>query len=196
MNVSVGECEQAFAAAAAADGIALTRYKLPWINQRGHLGLPPKAGDAAAVLEEIFDALGGIRPEQAAKRTTPLPGDFIHVATNTVIEVDEAQHFTSFRHLSLSLYPTTQPLNFDAIEYSTLCHSLAPQADAYRRTKTAVAFGVGGRQRQRAYHDALRDLALPAMGHPPIIRAAAPDGNGRAAYARARERVRNAIFDV
>jgi hypothetical protein len=41
-------------------------------------------------------------------------------------------------------------------------------------------------QRERAYHDALRDLATPAMGHPPLIRIPAPDGDGAAAYERHR----------
>ena len=50
----------------------------------------------------------------------------------------------------------------------------------------AKGFGFGGVQRERAYHDALRDLATPAMGHPPLIRIAALDGDGAAAYARHR----------
>ena len=45
-------------------------------------------------------------------------------------------------------------------------------------------------QRERAYHDALRDLATPAMGHPPLIRIAATDGDGAAAYARHRDSLR------
>jgi hypothetical protein len=49
-----------------------------------------------------------------------------------------------------------------------------------------VRFGFGGRQRERAYHDALRDLAVPAMGHPPVLRVAAVEGDGAAAYARHR----------
>jgi hypothetical protein len=40
--------------------------------------------------------------------------------------------------------------------------------------------------RERAYHDALRDLATPAMGHPPLVRIAVLDGDGAAAYARHR----------
>ena len=44
----------------------------------------------------------------------------------------------------------------------------------------------GGVQRERAYHDALRDLATPAMGHPPVVRIAAVDGDGAAAYRRNR----------
>jgi hypothetical protein len=51
----------------------------------------------------------------------------------------------------------------------------------------AKGFGFGGRQRERAYHDALRDLAVPAMGHPPVVRVAAVDGDGAAAYARHRQ---------
>lgn len=39
-------------------------------------------------------------------------------------------------------------------------------------TKTAIGFGPGGRQ--RAYNDALRDLVTPTLGHPPVIRVAAP----------------------
>jgi hypothetical protein len=50
----------------------------------------------------------------------------------------------------------------------------------------AKGFGFGGVPRERAYHDALRDLATPAMGHPPLIRIAAVDGDGSAAYARHR----------
>ena len=41
--------------------------------------------------------------------------------------------------------------------------------------------------RERAYHDALRDLATPAMGLPPLVRIAALDGDGVAAYLRHRE---------
>ena len=46
------------------------------------------------------------------------------------------------------------------------------------RGLAAKGFGFGGVQRERAYHDALRDLATPAMGHPPLVRIAAVDGDG------------------
>jgi hypothetical protein len=45
--------------------------------------------------------------------------------------------------------------------------------------------------RERAYHDALYDLAVPAMGHPPVVRIAAVDGDGAAAYERHRARLRS-----
>ena len=64
----VGDCERAFAAAAARDGIALERARDSWLNQRGHLGLPDDVAGAAQVLGLVFDALGGRPEEQAAKR--------------------------------------------------------------------------------------------------------------------------------
>jgi hypothetical protein len=59
------------------------------------------------------------------------------------------------------------PFGFDPDHYRELCRFWQAKADKYRRTKEARGFGVGGRQRQRAYYDSLRDLATPAMGHPP-----------------------------
>jgi hypothetical protein len=57
-------------------------------------------------------------------------------------------------------------LGFDLSRYRKLCRKWCEKSDKYRRTKEARGFGANGRQRQRAYYDALRDLATPAMGHP------------------------------
>lgn len=189
----VGDCENAFLEAARGEGLGLARCKTPWLNQRGHFGLPDRASNVTGPLHDIFLSLGGQAPEQAAKRTTALPGDFIHVETGTIIEIDELQHFTSFRLKSFKYYPAGYPLDFGVEEYQELCRRFAPKADKYRQAKAAAAFGPGGRQRQRAYYDALRDLATPAMGHPPIIRVPAPDGNGAAAFERNRERILRAL---
>lgn len=182
----VGDCERAFEAAAARDGITLERARETWLNQRGHLGLPEAAQRAREVLAAIFEALGGRLEEQAAKRLTPLPGDFRHAQTGTLIEIDESQHFTSHRLATLDRYPDDVPLGFDIEHYRDLCQEWATRSDRYRASKAAVGFGDGGRQRQRAYHDALRDLAAPEMGRPPVVRVAAPDRDGEAAYERVR----------
>ena len=78
-------------------------------------------------------------------------------------------------------------IGFDAGEYRRRCQELAPVSDTIARGMAAKAFGFGGVQRERAYHDALFDLATPAMGHPPLIRVAAVDGDGAAAYRRMRD---------
>ncbi|MQW77090.1 hypothetical protein GHK92_14510 [Nocardioides sp. dk4132] len=151
--------------------------------------MPAEAHAAAPALHRIFTALGGVEADQAAKRLTALPGDFLHPESMTFIEVDEHQHFTSRRVATLDLYPEAAALGFDRGEYRALCRDWASRADRYRASKSAVAFGPRGRQAQRAYHDALRDLAVPAMGHPPVVRVAAPEREGALAYLRVRERL-------
>ncbi len=185
----VGDCQEAFRLAAATDGVSLVGLRHPWLNQRGHLGLPDEAHGAHAALETIFLALGGLPSLLEGARTTALPNDFFHEATGTLVEVDEFQHFTSHRLLALSLYPAKSPLGFDRDEYMALCRETAPKADKYRASKEAKCFGPGGRQRQRAYNDALRDLAAPALGHPGVIRAPAIDQDGRCAWQSVRHRL-------
>jgi hypothetical protein len=185
----VGDCENAFLEAAAHEGIELVRYKQPWLNQRGHFGLPGDAGAAFIPLDKIFYDLGGDSEAQSAKRTTALAGDFIHPPTGTMIEIDEVQHFTSYRMRTFAHYPADASLGFDSDEYVNLCRKYSRTADKYRLNKAASGFGPCGRQRQRAYNDALRDLVIPAMGKPPLIRIPAPDGNGAAAFDRNRVRI-------
>jgi hypothetical protein len=184
-----GDCQREFAEAATADGIVFVAQSLPWLTQRGHLDLPDEAATAATALAQIFLALGGDLSILATAQPRRLAGDFLHQHSGTLVEVDESQHFTSARLKSLSLYPASVPFGFDLDEYRLLCDDLRSKSDGYFRAKAARGFGVGGRQRQRAYYDSLRDLAAPAMGHPPLIRIAAPDRDGRAAYARHRDRL-------
>lgn len=191
--MAVGDCEREFASSAARDGVVLSRYRLPAINQRGHFGLPSEAESAIVALQSIFRDLGGRSGEQSSKRLTALPGDFLHEPSATIIEIDEFQHFTSHRRISFDRYPAGASLNYDFLHYRDLCDELSPKADAYRRTKNAVGFGAGGRQRQRAYNDALRDLVLPLVGYQPIIRIPAVHGDGARAYQENRERIRSAL---
>lgn len=192
----VGAAQANFARAAARDGIQLEAARVPWINQQGHFALPSPAAEVVGpALEAIFRALDGEAAAQMGKRQTPLPGDFYHAPTGTFIETDETQHFTSFRLLTFELYPDGVPLGFGRRFYMDLCRQLAPGADRYRAAKAATGFGIGGRQKQRAYNDALRDLTIPAMGYPPVIRVPILDGNGSAAYGRYREALLRALSD-
>ena len=105
-----------------------------------------------------------------------------------MIEVDEAAHFTLVPpDGARALSAPTSPSGFDLGEHRALCREWCARTDGLDRGLAAKGFGFGGRQRERAYHDALRDLAVPAMGHPPVVRIAAVDGDGAAAYARHRE---------
>jgi hypothetical protein len=188
-----GDTQREFAVAAAEDGIAFERQSLPWLCERGHLALPDSAKEARTLLEQIYLALGGDLDVLAAARANRLPGDFIYPETGTLVEVDEFQHFTTARLKSLGLYPDALPLGYNVDQYRDLCRRWRRESDGYHRTKHARGFGVGARQKQRAYYDALRDIATPAMGHPPVVRIAAPLRNGGAAYADHRDVLRAAL---
>ncbi|MBA2359786.1 MAG: hypothetical protein H0V79_02420 [Actinobacteria bacterium] len=184
-----GDCQREFAEAAAEDGIELQPQSFSWLCQQGHLALPDEARKAADLLERIYLALGGDLDVLATARRTRLPGDFVHEPTGTLIEIDESQHFTSARLTALDLYPDDVALGFDLDHYKALCRKWRQASDGYYRKKAAPGFGVGGRQRQRAYYDALRDLAAPSMGQPPVIRIDVPLREGRVAYRTRRERL-------
>ncbi len=171
-----------------------------WLCEQGHLGLervaklrrdPALVAPVTAALEQlaaIYARLGGdVAVLSASRANLLLPVDLVHEPTGTVIEVDEAAHFTSFRLAALELYRPDATVGFDLDEHMELCRAWCARTDGLARGLAAKGFGFGGVQRERAYHDALRDLATPAMGHPPLVRIAAVDGDGAAAYARNRE---------
>jgi hypothetical protein len=189
----------AFAQAAAADGLALGSRSFDWLCEQGHVGLERVAQDrrdpslvgpvtaAVDLLGAIYARLkGDISVLYASRENLLLPVDLVHEPTGTVIEVDDPPHFTSFRLVSLELYPRDVAVGFDLEEQKELCRAWCSRTDGLERGLAAKGFGFGGVQRERAYHDALRDLATPAMGHPPVVRIAAVDGDGAAAYRRHR----------
>ena len=198
--MALDDMRAAFAEAAAEDGIELQNQSFDWLCEQGHVGLErvAKARRDPALVAPVTAALdvlaviyarlkGDVSVLHASRENLLLPVDLVHVPTGTVIEVDGREHFTSSRLLTLDLYPAGTPLGFDLEAYRELCREWCATTDALSRGLPAKGFGFGGVQRERAYHDALRDLATPAMGHPPLIRLAAVDGDGATAYARNRD---------
>ena len=195
-----GDVQSAFARAAAQDGIVLAGRTFDWLCEQGHVGLErvAKARRDPALVGPVKAALGplaaiharlngDVSVLHASRENLLLAVDLVHEPTGTVIEVDDAAHFTSFRLTALELYPAGVSVGFDLAEHEELCRAWCARSDRLARGLAAKGFGFGGTQRERAYHDALRDLAVPAMGHPPVVRIAAVDGDGPAAYARHRE---------
>jgi hypothetical protein len=197
--VALDDIRVAFAEAAAQDGIALESESFDWLCEQGHVGLERVAKArrdpalvapvtaALAVLAAIYTRLKGDPSVlSAARANLLLPASLVHAPSGTLIEVDGPPHFTSWRLAALELYPAGVSLGFDPEEHRGLCRSWSAETDGLSRGLPAKGFGFGGVQRERAYHDALRDLATPAMGHPPLVRVTALDGDGAAAYARNR----------
>ena len=199
MSGAGDEMRAAFAEAAARDGIEFVSHAFDWLSEQGHVGLervakarrdPALVAPVSAALEvlaEVFAALGGdVSVLQAARANLLLPIALFHAPSGTVVEVDDVTHFTSPRLSSLELYPPGAQVAFDVAQHAALCRAWRATSDALSRGLPAKGFGFGGVLRERAYHDALRDLATPAMGHPPLIRIAAANGDGDGAYRRHR----------
>jgi hypothetical protein len=197
--VATGDIQLAFAQAAAEDGIVLGTQSFDWLCEQGHVGLErvAKVRRDPALVEPVTAALerlgaiyarlqGDVSVLYASRENLLLGVDLVHEPTGTVVEVDDSSHFTSFRLTALELYPADARVGFDLSEHKELCRAWCSRTDALARGLIAKGFGFGGVQRERAYHDALRDLAVPAMGHPPLVRIAAVDGDGAAAYRRHR----------
>ena len=197
--MAAGAVQSAFARAAGDDGIVLGSSSFDWLCEQGHVGLervakarrdPSLVGPVTAALEQltaIYARLkGDVSVLHASRENLLLPVELFHEPTGTVIEVDESPHFTSFRLVALELYRPDVVLGYDLDAYKEQCRAWCATTDGLSRGMPAKGFGFGGIQRERAYVDALRDLATPAMGHPPLIRLAATDGDGAAAYARNR----------
>ena len=194
-----GKVQLAFAQAAAADGVELGSQTFDWFCEQGHVGLErvAKARRDPALVAPVLAALaplaaiyghlkGDVSVLHAARENLLLPVELVHEPSGTVIEVDESVHFTSSRLAALELYPGDAAVGFDVDEYEALCRVWCARTDALSRGLPAKGFGFGGVHRERAYRDALLDLAAPAMGHPPVVRIAAVDGDGGAAYRRGR----------
>jgi hypothetical protein len=197
--VAPGDVQSAFAQAAAEDGIVLGSQSFDWLCEQGHVGLervakarrdPALVGPVTVALEQLGAIYARLKGDLsvlcASRENLLLPVDLVHEPTGTVIEVDESPHFTSFRLATLELYPADVTLGFDLGEYRELCRTWCPTTDGLARGLAAKGFGFGGVPRERAYRDALLDLGTPAMGHPPVIRIAAVDGDGTSAYHRHR----------
>ena len=194
-----GDAQSAFAQAAAEDGIVLGSRSFDWLSEQGHVGLervakarrePALAGPVTAALAPlgaIYARLGGdVSVLHASRENLLLPVELVHEPSGTVVEVDESPHFTSFRLAALERYPAAATVAFDLEEHKELCRAWCSSTDGLARGLAAKGFGFGGVQRERAYYDALLDLAAPAMGHPAVVRIAAVDGDGAAAYRRHR----------
>ncbi len=197
--MATADTRAAFARAAAGDGVVLERATFDWLCEQGHVGLErvAKARRDPAIVAPVVAALhvlericarlrGDVTVLHSARKNLLLPCDLVHLESGTIVEVDGPEHFSSARLAALGLYPRRCGRRVRRGRARGPLPRAGRRTDLLSRGLPAKAFGFGGVLRERAYNDALRDLATPAMGHPPLIRIAAADGDGAAAYARHR----------
>jgi hypothetical protein len=138
------------------------------LTKNGHRNslLADEAPVAAEALGRIYERLGGNETLLAAKShgNDPKP-DFLLPERDLIVEIDEIQHFTSDRLMTFNWYPGDAEIGFEIESYRKLIEAWHPTADRYRAAKPAPDFPrPGGRRAQRAFFDAVRDLAAPFFG--------------------------------
>ncbi len=151
----------------------------PWLTRNGHLHPLVQSSAPAPVLDalgSIFRALGGDERRLArSPGNTPSAPDLL-TEQGCVIEIDELINLSSARATTFHHYPSEVELGFDVAGYRLLIEQHRSAADAVLARETTKDFPVpGGRQAQRAYQDALRDLLAPTFTGAPAIRLAIPD---------------------
>jgi hypothetical protein len=120
--------------------------------------LPPSPHNE--VLGSIYAALQQSRGHTDFPRRTQLPHvDFFLPDQKMIVEVDESQHFTALRCLTLSLYPKQICLGFPRERWRQLCQTLD------KRDNDPI-----DRDETRAWYDTLRDFAPQFLSLKPTVR--------------------------
>lgn len=192
----MGATEGVFGELARRHGLAmLSAQGLPWLSNCGHHNARLREACPATTisrLQAIFTALSGNEAALQCKRvgSDPRP-DFLLRSHSLIVEVDELQHFTSARLRVFSMYPAAASLGYDPADYCAFIERWRERADKYRIKKRTSDFDFAcGRQHQRAYFDAVRDLAAPAFGLR-VLRIPAPEYDPEIAFQRLLTRLGN-----
>src|SRR4051812_32143471 len=129
-----------------------------FLNEQGHVGFEDaaKARRDPAIVEPSILAIDALAHIYARLKGDPtvLPAArsnlllTVHAHGDQVVEHDGPEHFTSFRALSLTLYPPDAQLGFDRDEHLRLCAEHATSSDRIDRALAAKGFGFGGVPRE------------------------------------------------
>lgn len=143
----------------------------PWLVRPGR----SECAGAWSRVQEIYTALTGRElPEHAPPRERRRLDVVLTYpdGQRQALEVDEAQHFTAARALTLEHYPAGVALGFPRQRWLTRSHELSgcERGGGFGRPCPPLFPEPGGRHRQRAFRDALADLLPPEHGWLPTLR--------------------------
>lgn len=111
-------------------------------------------------LRAIYTALQVHRGHQNFVRSNFIQGCDLYIPkARFAVELDESQHFTYPRKISLSHYPATAPTGFSVDRWIKLCEQLNKKD-----------YNPPDRDEQRAWYDSLRDLLPTTYGLNPTVR--------------------------
>lgn len=153
------------------NGAAVLEEVCPtWLMRPGR----EEAGDAWPTLAAAYTALTGLQLPNVAPPRERRRLDVLLTwgsGREQIVEVDEEQHFTPERFITLDHYPPDTPLGFDIDEWRARCAvPRKPRGGGWGRSCPPLFPGKGGRHRQRAFRDMLADLLSLQYGWLPTVR--------------------------
>lgn len=144
--------------------------------------------EMAVALDGLLDVM------RSPKRNRRADFDLIHEPTGVHIEVDEEQHFSTHRLKTFDFYGPAAALGYELDNYRASCRIHGPRIDRSGwATKYTPNFGPRSRARQRAFYDSMKDLVLPSIGKPHLIRVEVIDRDTDRAWTDNRNRIFAAI---
>lgn len=126
-------------------------------------------------VSEIYGELTGlVLPEHAPPRERRRL-DFVLTypdGERQILEVDERQHFTAARAMTLERYPPVAVVGFPIAEWLARSRQRTGRepGGGFAAPRPPLFPGAGGRHRQRAFRDTLADLLPSEHGWLPTIR--------------------------
>ena len=160
-------CKKAFLKALQSEfGVVIEQWNSGWpCKIEDILDSPEIKSSSARLMNRIYSALQDHRGYNSFVGRKMLPRCDYYVKTlNCLVEIDESQHFTGPRELTLSLYPKNASISFDKKVWLSRCQILNRHDNH-----------PPNRNETRAWYDTLRDLFPPLFGMAPTIRIYAKD---------------------
>lgn len=148
-----------------------TESSPPWLTRPGRTEC---AGAWPAVCRVYAALTGSALPETAPPRERRRLDVVLTYGNGLqqILEIDERQHFTAARGITLAHYPPDLQIGFPLAVWRSRCTELAGRepGGGFARPRPPLFPGAGGRHRQRAFRDALADLLPPEYGWLPTVR--------------------------
>lgn len=141
-----------------------------WLKRPGKV----ECGSRWELVLTIYEAVAGKAlnlETMPARETRRVDGVFQFEGTTFVYELDEVQHFNSFRAATLTHYPDDLRLGFDTAAWLRRCAAKKKlEGGGWAKERPPLFPGINGRHKQRAFRDALADIVPLEHGYGPTVR--------------------------
>ena len=142
-----------------------------WLKRPGR----KECGTYWSLIQEIYHELteGELPDEMPSREWRKVDGVFQIKGCLFIFELDEKQHFNTYRSKTLSLYPKNTLVGFSIDLWVKICNRKSKlEGGGFAKPKPPLFPGVNGRHRQRAFRDSLTDILPSEYGFLPTLRIA------------------------